>query len=117
MWSRSSITVQVQCLNYKSWYSFFYELLRTSIFRFADRVSDKFKLYYNGTHHSFCLYSPSHSAMVEISIILICIILFCDILLLLLLLLIASLLLLLLLLLYLYMFYQFFIYVYGACLQ
>ena len=66
-------------------------------------VSEKFKLYYNGMHDSYCLYSFSHSAMVEISIILICTILLCDILLLL-----------LLLLLYLYMFNNF-LYVYGSC--
>ena len=64
----------------------FYELLRNSIYRFADRVSKNSNsiilacmtpIVYN--------YSISHSAMVEISIILICTILFCDILLLLLL--------------------------------
>ena len=74
----------------------FYKLLRTSIYRVADRVSKIQKLYYNGMHDSYCLYSLSHSAMVEISVMLISTILLCDILLL------------LFLLLFLYMFNIFF---------
>ena len=53
-------------------------------------------------HDSYCLYSISHSAMVEISVMLISTILRCDIILL------------LFLLLFLYMF-NIFLYVYGPC--
>ena len=75
-----------------------YELLRTSIYRFADRVSK----HSNSMHDSYCLYSFFHTAMVELSVMLISTILLCDILLL------------LFLLLFLYMF-NIFLYVYGPC--
>ena len=81
----------------------FYELLRTSIYRFADCVSkNSNSIIMACMHDSYCLYSLSHSAMVEISVMLISTILLCDI---------------LLLLLFLYMFNNFFICIWTVCLQ
>ena len=79
----------------------FYELLRTSIYRFLDRVSKNSNSIIMACMTP-CLYSLSHSAMVEISFMLISTILLCDILLL------------LFLLLFLYMF-NIFLYVYELC--
>ena len=80
----------------------FYELLRTSIYRFADRVSKNSNSIIMA-YDSYCLYSLSHSPMVEISVMLISTILLCDIL--------------LILFLFLYMFNNCFICLWTVCLQ
>ena len=72
----------------------FHESLRTSIYRFADRVSKNSNSIITAYMTHYCLDLLAHSTMVEISIILIRIILLCDIVLLLLLLLLFLLLLL-----------------------
>ena len=81
----------------------FYELLCTSIYRFADRVSKNSNSIIMARMTPIVYNSLSHSAMLEISVMLISTILRCDII--------------LLLLLFLYMFNTFFICIWTVCLQ
>ena len=63
--------------------SSFYELLRTIIYRFVDRVSKNSNSIIKACMNRIVYYSLSHLAIVEISVMLISTILLCDILLLL----------------------------------
>ena len=84
----------------------FYELLCTSNYRFADRVSkNSNSIIMACMTDSYCLYSLFHSAMVEISVMLISTILLCDIIYI------------FFLLLLLYMFNIFFTCIWTVCLQ